>query len=193
MQSRHGFTEYAMAINRSATISRQAEGVWGMDVRVGEAGPKGMGVFASRDFSRNETVVVGRAVSFPAQQTRMSIQIDWDRRVEMDEPATLLNHSCAPTLYVRENSWQAYDFVALGDIAANEELTFDYAMTEYVLAAPLDCRCGSPTCEGRIRPWSQRDSIWRESNAHLVSRYLRASLTQSLSASSHIGVDSQEA
>ena len=145
-------------------------------IYVADAGSKGVGVFASQDLCRDETVVTGTAIAFTNQQTKMSVQLDWDKRVEMDDPATLINHSCAPTLYVRENQWRAYDFIALRDIAAHEELTFDYAMTEYVLAAPLDCQCGSPACEGRIRPWSERDNDWRESNAHLVSGYLRAAL-----------------
>ena len=114
-----------------------------MDVHVAAAAAKGCGVFASRDFARGETVVVGKAITYPTQRTRMSIQVDWDRHVDMDSPAILINHSCAPNLGVRENRWLAYDFVALRDILAAEELTFDYAMTEYALVAPIDCRCGS--------------------------------------------------
>ena len=143
-----------------------------MDLEVAAAGAKGVGVFALREFVRGETVIVGRAVDYPPRRTRMSVQVDWERHVEMDAPATLLNHSCAANLGVRENEWCAYDFVALRDIPAGEELAFDYAMTEHSLVAPLSCTCGSADCQGAIRPWSDRDEAWRVRNAEWIAPYL---------------------
>ncbi|MBV9607376.1 MAG: SET domain-containing protein [Solirubrobacterales bacterium] len=151
------------------------EGVRVEDVEVAEAGPKGLGVFAARRFVRGETAVVGRAIAYPPQRTRMSVQMHWDRHVEMDAPATLLNHSCEPNLGVRENRWSAFDFIALRDIFAGEELAFDYAMTEHALVARLSCRCGSLACGGEIRPWGERDQAWRDQNAAWVAHYLRTS------------------
>lgn len=145
------------------------------DVEIAAAGTKGCGVFAARRFVRGETVVVGRAIERPPDRTRMSVQVDWERHVEMDAPATLLNHSCAPNLGVRENQWCAFDFIALRDILVGEELAFDYAMTERELVAPLSCCCGSLGCVGEIRPWSQRDQEWRDQNAIWSARYLRVS------------------
>jgi hypothetical protein len=142
-------------------------------VEVAAAGAKGVGVFAARGFVCGETVIVGRAVAYPRTRTRMSVQRDWDRHVEMDVPATLLNHSCAPNLGVRENEWCAYDFVALRDIGAGEELAFDYAMTEHSLLAPIECCCRSAACQGEIRSWSDRDYDWREQNAPWIAGYLR--------------------
>jgi uncharacterized protein len=144
-----------------------------VDVEVAAAGAKGHGVFALREFARGETVIVGRAIDYPPWRTRMSVQVDWGRHVEMDAPATLLNHSCAPNLGTRENEWCAYDFVAQRDILAGEELAFDYAMTEHSLVAPLSCCCGSADCQGEIRPWSARDDEWREQNAQWLAPYLR--------------------
>ena len=145
----------------------------GPDVDVAPAGAKGLGVFTARKFVRGETVVVGRAIEYPPERTRMSVQVDWERHVEMDAPATWLNHSCEPNLGVRENRLSAFDFIALRDVIAGEELAFDYAMTEHALLAPLACYCGSPTCVGEIRPWSDRDQNWRDANAGWVARYLR--------------------
>ena len=144
-----------------------------VDVEVAAAGAKGLGVFAARGFVRGETVIVGRAIEYPAKRTRMSVQLDWGRHVEMDTPATLLNHSCAPNLGVRENRSCAYDFVALRDILAGEELAFDYAMTEHSLVASLLCGCGSAACQGQIRAWCERDDGWREQNAKWIAGYLR--------------------
>ncbi|HJS96682.1 MAG TPA: SET domain-containing protein-lysine N-methyltransferase [Solirubrobacteraceae bacterium] len=144
-----------------------------MDVEVAAAGAKGHGVFALREFVRGETVIVGRAIAYPPCRTRMSVQVDWGRHVEMDAPATLLNHSCAPNLGVRKNACSAYDFVALRDVLAGEELAFDYAMTEHSLVAPLSCCCASSDCQGEIRSWSDRDEEWREQNARWLAPYLR--------------------
>jgi uncharacterized protein len=157
-------------------------------VEVSMAGAKGRGVFAARQFMRGETVIEAKAIEYPANRTRMSVQLDWERHVEMNVPATLLNHSCAPNLGVRENEWRAYDFVALRDISVGEELAFDYAMTEHSLAAPLSCLCGSADCGGDIRAWTDRDKDWREQNATWVARYLRvASLFTSAAATEAVG------
>lgn len=144
-----------------------------VDVEVNAAGTKGLGVFAAREFVRGETVIVGKAIAYPAERTRLSVQRDWNLHVEMDAPATLLNHSCAPNLGVRENQWCAYDFVALRNILAGDELAFDYAMTEHSLVAPLSCWCGSAFCDGEILPWKARGEGWREENAPWIARYLR--------------------
>lgn len=159
------------------------------DLKVSAAGAKGLGVFGARKFTRGETVIVGRAIEYPPDRTRMSVQVDWERHVEMDAPATLLNHSCEPNLGVRENRWSAFDFVALRDVLAGEELAFDYAMTEHALLAPLTCYCGSSTCVGEIRPWSERDHEWRIQNAPWVAPYLlgpaRSALAHRMETLSH--------
>jgi uncharacterized protein len=148
-------------------------GVW-----IGEVAGKGRGIFAARRFTPGETVISSRAIAEVDGPTRMSVALGWDRHVEMDEPATLLNHDCEPNLGVRENALSAYDFVALREISAGEELTFDYAMTEYELATPLSCRCGGVQCAGTIRPWRERDQAWRELAAPHCAGYLRAALAE---------------
>ena len=149
-----------------------------MNVRVGEVVVKGRGIFVIERVMPGETVVCGRANAEVDGPTRMSVALGWDRHVELDAPATLLNHDCEPNLGVRENAFSAYDFVALREITAGEEATFDYAMTEYELAAPLSCTCGAVDCTGTIRPWRERDQTWRELAAPCCAAYLRAALRE---------------
>ena len=52
-----------------------------------------------------------------------------------------LNHSCEPNLGVQGQ----VVFVALRDIEKNEELTFDYAMTDDE-PYEMECRCPAPGC-----------------------------------------------
>lgn len=55
------------------------------------------------------------------------------------------NHACAPN-----TAFQGLDVIALRSIAVGEELTLDYGAAMNDLSEPFDCRCGSPTCRGRI-------------------------------------------
>lgn len=56
----------------------------------------------------------------------------------------MLNHSCDPTTWPRENDMGAYDFIALRDLKAGDELTFDYEITEWELTdGGFECGCRS--------------------------------------------------
>jgi hypothetical protein len=56
------------------------------------------------------------------------------------------NHSCEPNAFVRDR-----DMVALTCIEPWQQLTFNYNTTEYDMAEPFECTCGTPACEGKIR------------------------------------------
>ncbi|MDC0833123.1 hypothetical protein AY599_08340 [Leptolyngbya valderiana BDU 20041] len=117
-------------------------------VEIRPAGQKGLGVFATRDFQKGETVVVARCIGVLPERTIYSIQVDWDVHIEMDEPAIRINHSDNPNTGVRDNSFGAYDFVAIVDIAAGEEITFDYETTESDLTEEFQ-RCCPPRDGGK--------------------------------------------
>jgi D-alanine-D-alanine ligase len=55
------------------------------------------------------------------------------------------NHSCAPN-----TTFVGLNVVALRNIAADEELTIDYATFYDTHMPPFDCQCGSPQCRGQI-------------------------------------------
>lgn len=74
----------------------------------------------------------------------------------------LLNHSCAPTVLDH-----GLDFgIAVRDIAAGEEVTCDYR--SFVADPPwsMDCRCGAPSCAGRIHsrpvPLPDLEASWSQ-------------------------------
>jgi len=56
-----------------------------------------------------------------------------------------LNHSCEPNLGLQGQ----VVYVALRDIEIDEELTFDYAMSDDEFYE-MKCRCGASTCRGTI-------------------------------------------
>ena len=61
--------------------------------------------------------------------------------------APILNHSCDPNCEIDEIKNRAWIF-ALRDIAAGEELLWDYNL--YDDDDPAPCHCGSPKCRGTM-------------------------------------------
>jgi SET domain-containing protein len=66
--------------------------------------------------------------------------------------AAYLNHSCEPNCEVDEIKNRVW-ILALRDIAAGEELLWDYSL--YDDDDPAPCHCGSPKCRGTMysREW----------------------------------------
>ncbi|GAA1823973.1 SET domain-containing protein-lysine N-methyltransferase [Planosporangium flavigriseum] len=68
-----------------------------------------------------------------------------------------MNHSCEPSAVIRGRQ-----VFALGPISPWQEITFHYNSTEYEMAEPFDCRCGSSRCAGQIRGFRFLDRSARE-------------------------------
>ena len=66
--------------------------------------------------------------------------------------------------------------VAMQDIAADEEVRFNYLTTEYSMAECFTCWCGSPTCFGRIEGFSKLPRDKQLSLRPYLSPYLRSLL-----------------
>ena len=74
-----------------------------------------------------------------------------------ETPDAYLNHSCDPNLWF-VNGWE---FAARRDIAAGEELTFDYSTGEtYPLG--YECRCGSANCRKDVTGQEWRDASFQK-------------------------------
>ena len=141
----------------------------------------GLGVYAQRPFLRGEFVFGATGAVIPFQ-TRYSLQIDWDSHLDAHPPARYLNHSCEPNLGVKTNAQGLPDFYALRDIAKDEEVRYDYAMTEYrhyERSRPewdfdLTCYCGAPTCRGRFGYYAELTPALKEKHRGFLSSYLVA-------------------
>jgi SET domain-containing protein len=119
----------------------------------------GRGLFAKAAIDQDEVVVVkgGYVLSRP-QRNRIAeelgaseIQITEDLFIrpttlaEREGGMTHLNHSCEPNVGLQGQ----IVFVAMRDIAAGEELTFDYAMTDDE-PYEMECHCDSQICRKLI-------------------------------------------
>lgn len=115
------------------------------------------GLFARKDIIAGSVIFYfkGRISGRP---NKYSVQLSRDKHVDFPTVRTLdddldyawqyLNHSCEPNGYV---NGAELCFCALRNIRQGEELTFNYLATEYELASPFQCDCGSAKCFGFIR------------------------------------------
>jgi len=72
-----------------------------------------------------------------------------DRKyIDLDELSRTFNHSCSPNAGIRNLS----DLIAMEDIQAGQEITYDYSTTvgraETLFA--MECHCGSDNCRGVV-------------------------------------------
>jgi uncharacterized protein len=128
----------------------------------------GQGLFATASIAKGEVVAVkGGHIVTRAQWSEISkrlgpaeIQIGDDLFIAPVTPeereASMLysNHSCDANLGMRGE----ITFVAMRDIAAGEELTHNWAMTDDD-AASIECKCGASKCRRTVtgRDWQRPD------------------------------------
>ena len=134
---------------------------------------KGEGVFATRPFQIEETVMVGVIDRELDRNHSHASQVSAERFVAARRALPKVNHSCDPNCGIRLNSSGAHDFVARAPIAAGDEITFDYAMRNYsVEHFPGHCRCGSPHCRGRVTGWQDLPNQRKTDYHGFVAPYL---------------------
>jgi uncharacterized protein len=117
----------------------------------------GYGVFAREAVSKGEVLTVwGGFIVSGSQLSNYSeyvqthgIQVEEDcffLPLNGDDPADYFNHSCSPNAGL---SGQIC-LVAMRDIQPEEEVCFDYAMSDSNSYDEFDCSCGTLDCRGRI-------------------------------------------
>jgi len=124
---------------------------------------------------RMEGVCVDRA-------SRYSVQIGRDVHLDLPGPPSVLeleimreqhpwrfmNHGCEPNARI-----QGREIFALRDIAAGEQVTFDYNTTEWEMAETFRCHCGAAGCRGEIRGYKFLSPEARASLGAAAAEYLR--------------------
>lgn len=132
-----------------------------MTISVKPSSIAGFGVFANVPFAAGETIHVmsGKNISFVGAGIRVirgqltidnPLNIGKYRYRLLDDPSVRFNHNCDPNAGLRKEA----EMFAYRDIAAGEEITFDYSLT--VLPTPftarwrMPCGCGAPSCRGTV-------------------------------------------
>ncbi|HLD87435.1 MAG TPA: SET domain-containing protein-lysine N-methyltransferase [Candidatus Nanoarchaeia archaeon] len=133
-------------------------------IRVSTSGIHGTGVYAVDPIGKGERIIeyVGEKVTSEEGTRRsklhpqltyifiLSDQYDIDGSVGGNE-SQYINHSCDPnadTDVVDGHIW----IIALKDIAAGEEITYDYSFASD--DDPIECRCQKGNCRGYLNEYA---------------------------------------
>jgi hypothetical protein len=137
----------------------------GKRLALSDAGPKGLGVFATGGFRRGE-----RVLRFAGPLLPTASILDFTHTIQVDAGLFLgasgalddyVNHSCEPTCGLRATPRRLW-LVALHDIAPRQEITFDYS-TCLLEEPPLTvCHCESATCRGQVSSFWELDPEVRD-------------------------------
>lgn len=143
-------------------------------------GKGGHAVFAVRPIAAGSLLAVmgGEVVDgetlaqFAPERICRTIQVEenlymWSAQ---DGPADWFNHSCDPNAGLRGQ----VALVAMRDIAAGEEVCFDYAMCDGTPYDEFPCSCGASLCRGWVSgdDW-RRPDLWERYGGYF-SPYLQA-------------------
>jgi hypothetical protein len=120
--------------------------------------------------------IEGRETPVP---TRYSLQVGWELHLDQEDARDAvdrvqrrfwryMNHACDPSTVIRDRA-----VVALRDIAAGDDVTFDYNTTEWDMAEPFACRCGSARCVGTVRGARHLTEGQRAAREGVLPAYLR--------------------
>ncbi len=108
---------------------------------------KGKRIVAGKNVQAGEVIapIIGyEEVDAPSKYT---VQISAHRHIDGLGLLTYLNHSCDPNVIVDTTSFAV---IAIRDIPKGEELGFFYPSTEWRMATPFTCLCGTASCVGVI-------------------------------------------
>ncbi len=116
----------------------------------------GNGIFSLEPIRKGELVAVFGGVVYewdafihlPERDRSLCIQVE-DRLFLVPRPigeGDYVNHSCNPNAGLSGQ----IGLVAMRDIKIDEEVCFDYAMSDTMPYDEFECGCGQPTCRGKI-------------------------------------------
>jgi len=127
------------------------------NVVVRQSAIHGTGAFARRDLAKGRQVIeyVGEKISKAESTRRIDADNEYiftlDDKFDLDgkmpwNPARFINHSCTPNCEAEVDGHRVW-IIALRDIKAGEELSFNYGYNlENYREHP--CRCGVESCVG---------------------------------------------
>lgn len=134
---------------------------------IGPSAIAGSGVFTNEEIKEGEQIYVLSGERCTLNEVLIRVKngeeapsdplgIDDEVYLDLEEFSRTFNHSCEPNAFIRGES----ELIALRDIKAGEEITYDYSTTmndnvEKINASGLpvwtaQCNCGSKHCRGII-------------------------------------------
>ncbi|OLL23129.1 Histone-lysine N-methyltransferase, H3 lysine-4 specific [Neolecta irregularis DAH-3] len=106
-----------------------------------QSGDYASGLFAKKDFKAGDVIAkIEGSTTGPKRYT--SVQIS-----KLNSDLVYMNHSCSPTAIIDIEEMVVRANV---DIPKHGELTYFYPSTEWDMAQPFECKCGSTKCLGPV-------------------------------------------
>ena len=105
--------------------------------------------FAQRAYMPGEVLAVFFAGEFRSVPSYLTVQVGINKHIMLQpEHLQYINHSCDPNVFFDTARMQV---VAVRPISEGDEMTFFYPSTEWDMAQPFTCNCGTAACLGEIR------------------------------------------
>jgi SET domain len=101
-------------------------------------------LFADVSFAPGDVICKFSAATTQSFATYLTVQTDTDRHITLKpEFLQYINHSCSPNAFFNTTSME---LICLQAIQPGDELTFFYPSTEWEMAQPFVCNCGTAAC-----------------------------------------------
>ena len=112
--------------------------------------------------------------SAPDERRMMQVRPDLYHPEDTENPQLddFLNHSCEPNLGFSRGTLSLY---AVRDIAAGEELYFDYSTCMNEPGWEIDCSCGAPRCRRTVKSYCDMSDREQHSLRGRTLAYMRTS------------------
>ncbi len=134
---------------------------------------RGLGIFALQSFRKGDILHVGVLDHAPIANHSHASQISKTEFVFHKGFSSKFNHSCDPNCGIILNETGGHNIVAMSDIAAEDEATYDYAMRNYRIEHfPGPCECGHVNCRGLISGWKDLPQQRKDDYAGFIAPYL---------------------
>lgn len=105
--------------------------------------------FSAQDFMPGDVLAQFGAAAILKEPTYLTVQINEDEHIHLKpEFLQYINHSCEPNVLFNTGTLQ---LECLQPIKAGDELCFFYPATEWSMAQPFECLCGTKSCIKHIQ------------------------------------------
>ena len=125
-----------------------------MKLRIAKTKSTGLGIFATKDIKKGESVLIfkGKIKKYFGHDLRVGrYWLGLGKNMWIDVPKENLghyiNHSCTPNSGIKGKQ----KVVAMKNIKKGEQTTIDYSVTEEDLKWKMNCKCGGKNCRKTIR------------------------------------------
>lgn len=100
-------------------------------------------------FMANDVLCSFHAGGIFTEPTYLTVQTGANKHITLQpEYLQYINHSCDPNIFFDTSAMQ---IISLKNIEPGDELTFFYPSTEWKMAQPFSCYCGSKNCLQKIQ------------------------------------------